>query len=83
MNTNRDPQDPSAAGAAVQAWLDAPESYEADDALLTILLDQGVISPADDIYAEQQAREHGVVHLFIHGGAILQVSTTGQVEQFA
>lgn len=48
MNTDRDPIDPSTLGRAVSTWLTSEDGDEdADQALIAVMLAQGVLTPEE------------------------------------
>lgn len=77
---------------AVQAWLSheglpAHLADEADTALEAVLIDQGILQVGEGAHFDQGflmtgAREHGLVHVFIEGGEIIQIDTEGNIERF-
>jgi hypothetical protein len=93
LTHDRHPTDPFAVGRAVSIWLShySPESRgesettddEADIALERVLLDQGVLSPADSAYFEHEAAGHRLVHVILEDGTIFEVTTAGTVQDVA
>jgi hypothetical protein len=87
MSFTRRSKDAAALGAAVTTWLHcymAPnyDLDEADVSLTQVLLDQGVISEADiddGLYFEPQSVEHGLVHVFLADGTVIECHTDGSV----
>lgn len=48
MNTDRDPIDPSTLGEAVSTWMmSEPGDEEASQALIAVMLEQGVLTPEE------------------------------------
>jgi hypothetical protein len=92
QTTDRDPSNPEAVGRAVAVWAATmgPEishfrADEADAALVAVLLDQGVLSPADIdcLSIERESAWHGLVHIFLEDSdgslSCLQIEQDGAV----
>jgi len=85
MNTDRDPIDPSTLGAAVSTWLTSDcGDQAADQALIAVLLAQGVLTPeeASEAWTDESA-DHPVVQVYVlnpGGVSIIVVDEAGQVQ---
>lgn len=75
MNTDRDPIDPSTLGRAVSTWLTSEDGDEdADQALIDVMLAQGVLTPEEaDEALIQDGCEYPQATIEIHDGAILVI----------
>lgn len=72
MTQDRDPANPARVASALAIWLAAAAGSrrptdEEDAALVGVLLDEGVLSPADidDLYIESDSAEHGIAAILL------------------
>lgn len=86
MNTDRDPTDPTTLGRAVSTWLTSePGDQAADQALVSVLLAQGVLTPeeASEAWVSDEYTGHPFVQVYVPslGGPILVVvDENGEVQ---
>lgn len=86
MNTDRDPIDPSTLGRAVSTWLTSePGDQAADQALVTVLLAQGVLTPeeAGEARISDEYTGYPIAQVYVPsiGGPILIVADeNGEVQ---
>jgi hypothetical protein len=78
--TNRDPQDPKTTGDAVSTWLATEDGdHGADAELARVLLEQGVISPADTIESIDTPEEEHRALVILTDKTEITVDEWGQV----
>lgn len=68
MNTDRDPIDPSTLGSAVSTWLTSePGDKVADQALIAVMLAQGVLTPeeANQALVSDEYTGHPFVQVYV------------------
>lgn len=86
MNTDRDPIDPSILGRAVSTWLTSePGDRAADQALVSVLLAQGVLTPeeAGEAWISDEYTGYPFVQVYVPspGGVSLVVADeNGEVQ---
>lgn len=76
MNTDRDPIDPSTLGNAVSTWLTSePGDQAADQALIAVMLAQGVLTPeeASQALASDEYTGYPRAVVEIHDGVTLVI----------
>lgn len=86
MNTDRDPLDVTALGCAVSTWLTSePGDQAADQALVSVMLAQGVLTPeeAGEAWVSDEYTGYPFVQVYVPslGGSILVlVDENGEVQ---
>lgn len=70
QTTDHDASNPEALAQAVHAYLHATYSDEADIALETALLEQGVMTPDETVERIEQGAFGDIVIFFDHGGFV-------------
>lgn len=76
MNTDRDPIDPTNLGAAVSTWLTSePGDKVADQALIAVMLAQGVLTPeeANQALVSDEYTGYPRATIEIHDGVTLVI----------
>lgn len=76
----RQPSDQKAVAVAMSNWLASDGETEDQVALVTVLLEQGVITTNDKVELEVESIEHGLAHLFTVDGNVIAVFPDGHVE---